>query len=94
MNPRNLIGDALAALDQSLTVADEGTAFDRDYWLQRAAVNAAVAQAQQSRVSNLIAWKQLRQSAPATALTSGGDAITAEIEDALGITDPETEAGA
>jgi hypothetical protein len=89
MSGRTWIGEALAAFDQSLgSLPQDGTFPPSEFWLQRAGVAASIAQAEQARIANLIAWKQLRQTQPATALPGAGDAITAEIEDTLGITEP------
>lgn len=67
--------------------------FDVGQQLARAQVYATLASAEQSRLANLIAWKQLRQtqSASTSTLPNAGDAISDEIEDALGITDTTTE---
>lgn len=86
------VGEALAAYDQSLVMAGnrDKAAFDDAYWLQRAQVAASIAQAEQARIANLIAWKQLRQTAAAStsSLPNAGDAISDEIETVLGITYP------
>jgi hypothetical protein len=86
---RTWIGEALAAFDQAVTEAGMSRDFSAtpDFWVSRAAAAAAIASAEQQRVANLIAWKQLRQSATTSALPSAGDSISEEIESALGITD-------
>lgn len=83
--PVRLFEAAIIALDDAARQAS----FDVEQYLARAQVYATLAGVEQARIANLIAWKQLRQSAPATALAPGGDLITVEIERALGITDPE-----
>jgi hypothetical protein len=94
MTDRTWIGEAYAAFDQGLTEQAGRDGFpDPSFWISRAQAAASIEQARQARIGNLIAWKQLRQSAPATALASGGDLLTAEIEAALGITDPVPDAG-
>lgn len=86
---RTWIGEARAAFDQAVTEAGMRRQQPTpDFWVARASAAAALASAEQARIGNLIAWKQLRQSAPASALPGGGDAIADEIEATLGIAEP------
>lgn len=100
MSIRHWLGEAEAAFDQALTNAPEDAAFAApDFWLQRAQIAAQIAAAEQARIGNLIAWKQL-QATRATGADQGvgmlalgsADAIADEIEHALGIDeDPDPE---
>lgn len=85
MSVRHWLGEAIAAHDESLARLPEGDFGDPGFWLQRAQVAAQIASAEQARIGNLIAWKQLRQTASATALGNSGDAISDEIEEVLGL---------
>jgi hypothetical protein len=88
---RTWIGEAHAAFDQAATEAGmRRQQPEPDFWVARASAAATLASAEQARIGNLIAWKQLRQSAPTSALPGGGDAIADEIEAALGIAAPPT----
>lgn len=91
MSVRHWLGEAIAAHDESLARLPEGDFGDPGFWLQRAQVAATIASAEQARIGNLIAWKQLRQTASSTALGNSGDAISDEIEEILGIIAPAGE---
>lgn len=87
---RTWIGEAKAAFDEAVTEAGMRRDFTAtpEFWVARAQAATALASAEQARIGNLIAWKQLRQSAPTSALPGGGDAIADEIEATLGIAAP------
>lgn len=86
---RTWVGEALAAYDQSLAEAGQQAASPPvDFWVSRAQAAAAIASAQQARIANLIAWKQLqttRESRGISALPAGADDIDRQIEEGLGI---------
>jgi hypothetical protein len=92
---RTWIGEAKAAFDQAYTqVASsrEDTVPPAEFWLQRAQAAAAIESAEQARIANLIAWKQLQATRQSSAdagvamlpLGSPDDA-TVEIERAIGL---------
>jgi len=97
MTDRNWIGEAEAAFDQSLSALRDGDWGSPEFWAARANAAASIASAEQARIANLIAWKQLQASRAATAdagvglIPLGGtDGISAEIEHALGMDEEET----
>jgi hypothetical protein len=89
MSGRTWIGEARAAFDQALTTAgDRDATPGPDFWVARAQAAAAIAAAEQARIANLIAWKALqtaREARGIDALPLGGDEITEQIEEGLGL---------
>lgn len=87
---RHWEGEARAAFDQGLASLPRGDFGDASFWTQRAQVAATLAGAEQARIANLIAWKQLAATRAATHdlgvdLMPLGDTVSDTIERGLGI---------
>lgn len=83
-------GEALAAYDQGLASIPDGEWGSPDFWISRAQAAAAIASAEQARIANLIAWKQLQATRSSSRdlgvdLMPLADPITDTIEEGLGI---------
>lgn len=83
-------GEAKAAYDQSVNEAGMQRDFQPtpDFWVARAQAAAAIESAQQARIGNLIAWKQMqtaREARGIDALAMAVDEIDQQIEEGLGI---------
>jgi hypothetical protein len=82
-------GEAKAAYDQSVVEAGQHEGFPSpDFWVARAQAAAAIEAAEQARIGNLIAWKQLqtaREARGIDALPAAADEIDQQIEEGLGI---------
>lgn len=92
---RHWIGEAQAAFDESLARIPDGEWGSPDYWVARATAAATIASAEQARIANVIAWKQLHATRQASAeggvgmLPIGTDDVDVEIEAAIGIAERE-----
>lgn len=84
---RTWVGEAKAAFDQAVTEAGSRKDFPSpDFWVARAQAAAAIASAEQVRISNLIAWKDLQASRSTSGPGGIGiDAVEEQIEEGLGL---------